>query len=213
MGTLNKEFFVRVLIYIIGLIILTFGVAIFVATDNGADPFSMVMIGVSNRFDMVTTMGNAGILLNIIIIVVILFVDKSYIKAGTIIAISGGMFIDFFLTIVKEPIGQIGTVFNITIMIASLLILSLGIAILISSNIGAGAYDLIGVVIQGKMGIKIKVIRPIYDGIAILTGVLLGARFGFGTILSMVLVGPLIQIMLKYTDRYIPIIVTKFVKQ
>jgi uncharacterized protein len=208
MKSLNKEFIMRILIYTVGIIILTFGVAIFVATDNGADPFTMLMIGVGRTFKRIGNIGNAGIVLNFIIMATILCIDKSYIKIATVItALLAGKLIDFFLVFVSVPISELSIFLNVILMLISLLILCFGIAIVVSVNIGTGPYDLIGIIINDKTKFQLKFIRPIYDAISIVLGFLLGAKFGFGTIVSMIFIGPILQFMLKYTNKYINLIV------
>ena len=104
-----KEILIRIIILFIGLAIAHLGVTLFLLANLGADPFNVLVQGIfrtlSNVIDWsLLTHGNTHVAICFIIIIALLFIDKSYIKIGTILCmIFGGPIIDFFTLILTGP--------------------------------------------------------------------------------------------------------------
>ena len=199
-----KNIIAKSFFYVLGIVILTMGAALFISTDHGADPLTMVMLGMIESFDFINSIAIAGLIFNTIIIAIIFLLDKSSIKMGTILAaLFTGKGIDFFLLIFLEPVQSLNIFFNILVMFIGFFLISLGIAVLIIVNIGAAPYDLLGVLISQKTKLQIRWIRLSIDAISVIVGVVLGAKFGIGTILCVMFIGPLLQIILKNLNNII----------
>ena len=97
-----REWVVRSLILMLGLIIAHLGVTLFLLSDLGADPFNVLVQGVYRKLDLllaggVLTHGRTHMAISLLIILVLLFVDKSYVKIGTVLCmVCGGPIIDAF---------------------------------------------------------------------------------------------------------------------
>ena len=97
-----RETLLRVLILLAGLTIAHLGVTLFLLADLGADPFNVLVQGIFRTVSEGTgwealTHGYTHIAICFLIIAVLLFVDRSYIKIGTLLCmICGGPIIDFF---------------------------------------------------------------------------------------------------------------------
>lgn len=97
-----KEIAMRVVILLIGLTIAHLGVTLFLLTELGADPFNVLVQGIFRTISGMTgaevlTHGYTHIAICFLIILVLLIVDRSYIKIGTILCmVCGGPIIDFF---------------------------------------------------------------------------------------------------------------------
>ena len=97
-----KETLLRVLILLAGLTIAHLGVTLFLLADLGADPFNVLVQGIFRTAREAAgwealTHGYTHIAICFLIIVVLLFVDRSYIKIGTLLCmVCGGPIIDFF---------------------------------------------------------------------------------------------------------------------
>ena len=115
-----KEIMIRVVILLVGLTIAHLGVTLFLLTNLGADPFNVLVQGIFRTISSVTgggiltgplvltwpvvltgsvvlTHGYTHIAICFLIILVLLIVDRSYIKIGTVLCmVCGGPIIDFF---------------------------------------------------------------------------------------------------------------------
>ena len=98
----RKEWVIRSIILMIGLTIAHLGVTLFLLSDLGADPFNVFVQGIYRNLDTVIghgllTHGRTHMMISLLIIVLLLIIDKTYIKIGTVLCmICGGPIIDVF---------------------------------------------------------------------------------------------------------------------
>jgi len=205
-----KETIYRVIILLIGLTIAHLGVTLFLLANLGADPFNVLVQGLFRLLSSVTgwtvlTHGYTHVAICFLIIVVLLVVDKSYIKIGTILCmICGGPIIDFF-TIVLDflKIGERPFLVKLLVLALGCVILAYGMTIVIKSDAGTGPNDLVAVVISDKLGKKFGLIRIIVDVSFVVIGFLLGGAVGIGTVVCAFLVGPVAGIFLPINERLV----------
>ena len=169
-----KEWLIRVALLMIGLIIAHLGVTLFLLVDLGSDPFNVLIQGIFRRLDAISlipglTHGRVHIAISLLIIFVLLAVDRSYIKIGTLLCmIFGGPIIDFFSLILNPIIGKV-TALPVRIIILALgcVILAFGMTIVIKSDAGTGPNDLVAVVISDKLKKKFSIMRIIVDSLLV----------------------------------------------
>ena len=140
-----------------------------------------------------------------LIILVLLLVDKTYIKIGTILCmIFGGPIIDVFSLILEPVVSEKSPLpYKILVLALGCVILAYGMTIVIKSEAGTGPNDLVAVVISDKMHRSFGVIRVIVDVAFVLVGFLLGGSFGLGTIICAGCVGPVANIFLPVNEKII----------
>lgn len=205
-----RESLWRLIILFVGLTIAHLGVTMFLLTDLGADPFNVLVQGLFKSLSGLTgwaflTHGRVHIAVCFVIIIVLLIVDRSYIKLGTVVCmVFGGPIIDFF-TLVLSPIFEaVGSLPVMYLLLAlGCVILAYGMTIVIKSNAGTGPNDLVAVVISEKLGKKFSIIRVIVDISFVLLGMLMGGVFGSGTLVCAFLVGPVAGLFLPINERLI----------
>lgn len=205
-----KLMLLRVLILLVGLTIAHLGVTLFLLSNLGSDPYNVLVQGVYRTLSGMTgwtflTHGRVHIALCFLIILVLLLVDRSYIKIGTILCmIFGGPIIDVF-TLVLEPVISENSPLPYKIFMLALgcVILAYGMTIVIKSNAGTGPNDLVAVVISDKMHRSFGIVRVIVDVAFVLVGFLLGGSFGLGTIICAGCVGPVANIFLPINEKII----------
>ncbi len=96
-----KEWIIRSVILMVGLTIAHLGVTLFLLSDLGADPFNVLIQGLYRQFGAIPgfgflTHGITHMAVSLIIIAVLLFAARSYVKIGTLLCmICGGPIIDF----------------------------------------------------------------------------------------------------------------------
>ena len=212
MKTSKNSFFLylsRIIVLIIGLIIAHLGVTLFIQANLGTDPFNVFVQGVYRTlsaygFDWLTH-GYTHIGISFFIILLLLFVDKNYIKLGTLICmILGGPIIDLFTYLLQGFINE-SLPFTIRILVLSLgcIILAFGMTIVINSNAGTGPNDLVAIVISDKTKVHFSLMRIIVDACFVIIGFLLHGTFGIGTIICAFLVGPVAGFFLPRTKSWL----------
>ena len=196
----------RILILFIGLAIAHLGVSLFLLADLGSDPFNVMIQGLSHTLDVAfLSHGNTHMAVSILIILVLLWVDKSYVKVGTLICMfCGGPIIDLF-NLMLSPLITSDSPLMIRILCNALgcVILACGMSVVIKSDAGTGPNDLVGVVISDKLHRKFSIVRMCVDAAFLCCGWLLGGAVGIGTIICLFLVGPVAGFFLPRSEKFV----------
>ncbi len=211
-----KEIAVRICILLTGLVIAHLGVTLFLLTNLGSDPFNVLIQGIFRSLKKVLdfsllTHGNVHMVMCLLIILILLLIDRSYIKIGTVLCMAfGGPIIDLFSFLLSPIFMMVPHLwFKILMLAAGCVILAFGMTIVIKSDAGTGPNDLVAVVISDKTKKKFSIIRMIVDFSFILSGFLLGGSFGAGTIVCAFLVGPVAGFFLPKSQRIVDLIISR----
>ena len=199
-----RETLFRLLILFIGLIIAHLGVTLFLLADLGADPFNVLIQGLRHlvmKTGLSPTHGTVHMCVCFLIVIVLIIVDRKYVKLGTLVCMfCGGPIIDFF-TFVLQGLGisQAGIVVKILVLVLGCGILASGMSLVIRSDAGTGPNDLVAVVISEKSNWRFGIVRIATDVLFVLIGFLLGGKFGVGTVICAFLVGPVAEFCMPFS--------------
>lgn len=212
----TREWLIRVIILMVGLTIAHLGVTLFLLAELGSDPFNVLIQGLYRTFSGISflTHGRVHMIISLLIILILLIFDRSYIKIGTVLCmICGGPIIDFF-TICLTPLAIRSWPFpgRLAILALGCVILAYGMTIVIKSDAGTGPNDLVAIVISDKTHKPFSILRIVVDLCFVLAGWLLGGIFGIGTIVCAGLVGPVAGIFLPINERLINGIIARTVR-
>ena len=215
----GREWALRVLILMVGLTIAHFGVTLFLLSELGSDPFNVLIQGLFRTLSGLTgspllTHGRVHMAVCFLIILILLGLDRSYVKIGTILCMfCGGPIIDFF-SMLLAPLGISGASFivRIPVLVLGCLILAYGMTIVIKSDAGTGPNDLVAIVISDKLKKRFSVVRIIVDVCFVVCGFLMGGTVGIGTVICAFLVGPVAGWFLPVNGRLVDQIVGKYGK-
>ncbi|MCR5536224.1 MAG: hypothetical protein K6F05_02285 [Succinivibrio sp.] len=211
-----KQHLARMVILLIGLTIAHLGVTLFLLANLGADPFNVLIQGLLrteqqlSRLSFVTH-GRIHMLVSFLIILVLLLVDKSYIRLGTLLCmILGGPIIDVFNFILSPLLAPLLTMpARIILNIIGCAILAYGMTIVIKSEAGTGPNDLVAVVLSDKTRIRFAYVRVSVDLCFAAAGFLLGGTVGIGTLICAFVVGPVAGFFLPYNERIIKRLISR----
>ena len=195
-------FAVKIIIFLLGLGFTGLGVALFVLSNVGADPFTLFMQGLSNVFGI--TVGQSTIAISILYACIIFILDKRFIKTGMLISvISLGLMIDLFI-FVFTPIFSIELMYFVRVltMLTGTLFIALGIALVYSVKIGMVPNDALPIILADKVKLPFKWVRVSYDVLAACVGFMLGGVFGLGTLVCALAIGPLIAFFMPVTESF-----------
>lgn len=189
--------FLKFILVVLGSIIIGLGVAIAINSGFGADPISLLWQGMTNIIPV--TVGQASIILSIIMLVIVLVLDKKQIHLGTIInPLVVGMATDLFLYL---NIKSYSIIINLILLIIGLILIGFGIALYSYANLGRGAYEALVFAIVNKFNFKLIYVRTTFDFIFLILGVLLGAKLSIGPILAFISLGYIIQRFIKIFEN------------
>ena len=210
-----KETCARLVILFIGLTIAHLGVSLFLLADLGSDPFNVLVQGIFRNLQSIfrfVTHGTVHMTICFLIMAILFFVDKTYIKIGTIVCMfCGGPIIDFFTLLLQGVINSGNPIFvRMLTLAAGCVILSFGMTIVMKSDAGVGPNDLVAISISDKLHKPFGRTRIIVDITFVALGFLLGGAIGIGTIICACLVGPVAEIFLPIQQKWILSVLRKF---
>lgn len=211
-----KETCVRLAILLVGLTIAHLGVTLFLLADMGSDPFNVLVQGIFRTLQKIPlltflTHGYTHMAMCFLIMAVLLFVDRSYIKLGTIVCmIFGGPIIDIFTALLGGVIHAGNPlVLRLVILAAGCVILAFGMTIVMKSDAGVGPNDLVAISISDKLKKKFGIVRVIVDVSFVVIGFALGGILGVGTVICAFLVGPVAELFLPIQEKWINRVISK----
>ena len=174
---MKNQIWKRILTSLVGLILCGVGVSMFLYSGMGVDPSSA--------------------LINVVILLIVFFIDKNYINISSLIAIFGiGYTADFVRKILSILIqGEPNLILKLVLILIGLFIMSCGIATYIMADLGVGAIDLISEIISRKSKMQYRLVRVIGDVAFVVIGFLLGGTVGVGTVVAAFLTGPTVQLV------------------
>lgn len=210
------EKIIRCIILLVGLVIAHFGVTLYLLVNLGADPFNVLVQGIFRTVSSIEsfnwiTHGNVHIAMCLLIIAILLVLERSYVKIGTVLCmVFGGPIIDFFTMIIGPFFqGNRPLWLNILVEVLACVILAIGMSIVIKSDAGTGPNDLVAIVISDKTKFRFSIVRVCTDISFVIIGALLGGIWGIGTFICAGLVGPVAGFFLPYSEKLVRWIVAK----
>lgn len=197
------NFIKRLVLFLIGMTIIQFGVALFLKSDIGSDPFTVFNQGLA--FALHTTPGRANIIILVVLTCLIFVFGKSYINIGTLICVFGvGPAIDFALNIVSFfPIESYNMFVKGSLMVFGCMIVGVGFSILSATSLGMAPNDSVYFIIKDKTKFQYRWVRMTTDICYLIAGYFLGGVVGVGTIIAAFLPGPVIQFCLPYGEKFV----------
>lgn len=211
----------RLVLFFVGMSIIQFGVALFLKTNIGSDPFTVFTQGLAFLLNKTglknigivklisgaaeVTPGIANMIILLILFTIILVVDRHRIKIGTLICVIGvGPIIDLGVKVVSYfPVESYNYIIRALLVVFGCLIIAIGFSILSAANVGVAPNDIVPFIIQDKTKIEYRWIRIALDGGFLIIGFVLGGKIGLGTVISMLSTGPFIQFFLPYGEKFV----------
>ena len=194
----GKVFGIKIFVFLIGVFIVQFGVALFIQSNAGVDSYTIIMEGIGNLLGI--TVGQANILMMVVIFIGMLLFAREYIRIGTFLAtFMTGIFLDYVvLSLDGLGIGSLPYIARLGVLALGCVVIAIGFAILNAPELSVSPLDQLPLIIVDKTNFTYSQVRITQDIIFISVGYLLGGTLGLGTVIALFLVGPCIQFMLKH---------------
>ena len=187
----------RILYVITGITIISIGLAFMRYAVLGLDPITCLNTGISKQLGM--SFGTWQLIMFIIMFIGVFVFDRGKIGFGTLYnMIAIGYTSDILLYLIKNI--PVFDAFSLQIRIASfalgLPVLYFGAAVYIETDMGIAPYDAIAIIIAEKINKRnwFRWIRIGTDALCVIGGILTQSDVGIGTLLTVLLAGPLITI-------------------
>ena len=197
----------KLLLFLLGMSIIQFGVALFLRMNIGSDPFTVFTQGLANTLNnlgMNVTTGTANRIILVVLFSIILLLNKNHIKIGTIICVIGvGPIIDLGIRVVSVlPVESYSYLLKMFLIALVCFIIAIGFSILSATKVGVAPNDIIPFIIKERINCEYRWIRICMDAFLLIGGFMLRGTVGVGTIIAMATTGPFIQLCLPYGQKF-----------
>ena len=197
----------KLLLFLLGMSIIQFGVALFLRMNIGSDPFTVFTQGLANTLNnlgMNVTTGTANRIILVVLFSIILLLNKNHIKIGTIICVIGvGPIIDLGIRVVSVlPVESYSYLLKMFLIALGCFIIAIGFSILSATKVGVAPNDIIPFIIKERIYCEYRWIRICMDAFLLIGGFMFGGTVGVGTIIAMATTGPFIQLCLPYGQKF-----------
>ena len=173
----------KIIIIIVGSIIAAYGITLAMYAGFGGATLAVLWQGISETFHI--TIGTASFIVAVVMILFALIYDRKQIHIGTVLyQIVYSVCVDLFA---KCHVYSSHMWVNFFIMFIGIALFSIGTGLYASASFGRGSYEAV------TFAIQVRIVRMILDVLMVITGMLLGGKFGICTVVTVVVSGPLIQ--------------------
>ena len=194
----KTEWTKKIIIIVIGSIIAAYGITLALYAGFGGATLAVLWQGISRTFHI--SIGMASLIVAIIMIVFSFFYDRSQIHIGTIIyQLVYSLCVDLFA---NAHVYSTHLWVNALIMLLGVMLFAVGTGVYAAASLGRGSYEALTFSLAEKNGWQVKAVRMILDIVMVLTGVLLGGKFGICTIVTIIISGPIIQFTASKLKSY-----------
>lgn len=190
----------RITFFCVGLFVLALGISLMIIADIGAGAWDALNVGLSETIGL--TVGIWVMIVGILIMFVnalLLRARPEFLSIGTIILI--GFFIDFWLLIALDEWNLEGWIVKSLVLLAGLVIASLGIAIYLQAKFPLSPLDNLMLAISKRFKLKFGISKTIGEATGLILALLTGGPIGIGTIVVTFGIGPIIQFFFPYFER------------
>lgn len=201
----GQVFFIRWLIFTVGLMVMAFGIVLMIRAELGNAPWDVLHIGLNIQLGL--TIGLWSIIAGIVIIGVTCLLTKSLPKAGAIAnMVLVGLFIDMYMLMpwIMTPDSWLG---KLVMLLAGIVIMGYGIGLYIAPQCGAGPRDSLMLAITELTGWKVQWVRASMEVFVLALGWLLGGPVFVGTLIFCFTIGPIVGFSLPQCHRVVEKIV------
>lgn len=180
----------RLIQLLVGLVLFGIGIAMMLQSGLGLPPWDVLHQGLAEEFGL--TVGIWSIVISFVVLLLWLPLRERY-GIGTVLnAVIIGVVIDLGVLVIPEP--QSG-LWEVLLMAGGIFAIGLASGMYIGANLGPGPRDGLMTAIA-RRGPSIRATRWGLEILVLLTGILLGGTFGWGTIAFALLIGPIVQFFL-----------------
>ena len=188
---LTKNWWKKIVVIVIGSMIAAYGITLALYAGFGGATLAVLWQGLSETFHMSIGMASFMVALGMILFVVIY--DRSQIHIGTVLyQIVYSACVDLFANchIYSRYVWV-----NFLIMLLGVILFAVGTGLYASASLGRGSYEAVTFALAEKNNWQVKIVRLILDIVMVVVGVLLGGKFGICTIVTVIISGPVIQLV------------------
>ncbi|WP_328701109.1 YczE/YyaS/YitT family protein [Aquibacillus kalidii] len=186
--------------YIIGIILLTLGIALTILSKLGASPFDALLVGLYRTFGL--TIGSWEVVVGLTMILCNALAEKrppEYIALLT--SLITGFGIDTWLFLLRNFLEPTNILPQYSCLLLGIIFTGIGVATYLQSSIAPNPMDRSMQVISKFTGWSVTYSRALISLILVILAFFFSGAIGIGTIINALLSGVLISLFLPYLEK------------
>ncbi len=197
----NGHLWQRITLTILGFFAIGFASALMVNSGLGSDPFNLMAHGIAKHAQL--QVGTVANIAQGILLIVTFFIARRRIGLGTLLGVFLiGTSLNFWGAIFGPWLHESVLAIRIVAAVVAPCLVGFGVALLQIGDLGMAPNDTVPLALSERQKrFQFRTVRIIYDATQFSIGALIGGVFGFGTIASVALTGPSIQISLRLLHK------------
>lgn len=182
----------RVMMIVVAHIVMGLGVALLKIVGLGTDPFSAMMLGLTNHTPL--DYGTFCLIGNCVFFVIEILFGRKYIGIGTI---ANWFLLGYLVMFWSWVFGLVGIVcptsfvLRVIICVVAILILGFSLSFYQSADVGSSPYDCLPLIMVDRLHTPFFAARVALDAASLLVCFLAHGVLGLGTVLVMLFLGPI----------------------
>lgn len=190
----------RFLFYTLGILVLTFGIALTIQSNMGTGPFDALLVGLFKTFGV--TIGSWEIVVGLLMVLFNAFAERrrpEYLALLT--SFVTGICIDFWLFVISDWVHPHQIISKIFCLVLGLIIGGLGIAVNLQADFAPNPMDRSMQVVRNITGLDIAISRALISIVLIILAFIFHGPIAIGTILSALFTGTAIKFFIPYVAK------------
>ncbi len=182
----------RVMMIVVAHIVMGLGVALLKIVGLGTDPYSAMMLGLTNHTPL--DYGTFCLIGNCVFFVIEILFGRKYIGIGTIANWFLLGYLVMFWSCVFDLVGIVcptSFVLRVIICVVAILILGFSLSFYQSADVGSSPYDCLPLIMVDRLHMPFFAARVALDAASLLVCFLAHGVLGLGTVLVMLFLGPI----------------------
>lgn len=182
--------------YVVGLIILSFGVSMMILAGLGAGPWDALFVALAENLGL--TVGSWTFIVGFCLILLNGFLIKKVPDFSALITMFIiGLCIDFWLVIAFADLAVMQLMIRVGMLISGILSIAVGVSMYLQSNFARNPIDNLMMVFHQLTGKSLSFSKTFLEVVVLIIAFFIGGPIGVGTILIAFGIGPLIQFFFK----------------
>lgn len=188
-----RNFILDALFIEAGLMISSLGTSLFYSAETGSSAMATFCDGL--HLLIKTSYGNANMAANIAFLMVLLLLDRKLINIGTLLCVfTIGPWQNVFMPLLAPfSLSSMPYVLRVVVSGMGAALMGVGLGLYMSRERGFGALEGVVKYVNKKFGFPVNVSKIAQDVILTGLGVILGAKWGAGTIVGIFMIGPVLS--------------------
>lgn len=186
----------------IGLMVSAIGTAFFYAAELGSNPVATLCDGMHSVLRI--SYGDANTVANLLLLAVLVLLDRRLVNIGTVLCVfTIGPWVNLFTPIVFSlSVSSWSMTARVLSTVLGTVLMGGGLGLYVAVDRGYGALEgLIKVLCDRCPKISFTVAKIAQDVLLVAGGILLGAKWGVGTVIAVFLTGPTLQYSVKLFSK------------